>query len=209
LDGQAGDLMDEFEARVRRLYAAIGATFDEAVSEHQPVVRMTERTLEMRQDWNGGLTDDQIAILGMTAICHVANLRNHLFRWAAVNGKLADDVTNTVRQSLALQVILDLANNEKHGYPPRDAGQSGRRPRVIEWQRMLRLFSGGPVQSSVTVVLLPTGPQVTTTGGGSAGVVVPGEVIDEHGANIGDAKHLLDEAVRAWEGLLQGFGVRV
>jgi hypothetical protein len=201
--------MDEFEARVRRLYAAIGATVDEAVSEHRPLVRVTERVFEMYQDWNGGLNEDQVAILGTTAISHVANLRNHLFRWAAASGRSAEEVTNAIRQSLALQVILDLANNEKHGYPPRDAGQSGRRPKVTEWQRMLQLSAGGPTASGVAVVLLPTGPQVTTTGGGSAKVVVTGQVVDEQGANMGDARHLLEEALHAWETLLHAFGVRV
>jgi hypothetical protein len=201
--------MDDFEARIRRLYAAIGATVDENVSKFRPVVGAMGACTVMYQDWSGGLTQDQIAVLGTAAISHVANLRNHLFRWAAANGKLSEDVTSTVRCSFSLQVILDLANNEKHGYPPRDGGQSGRRPHVAEWMRVMQLSTGGTAQSSAMVVLLPSGPQVTTTGGGSAAVVVTGRVVDDQGAELGDLRTLLEEAARTWEGLLVEFGIHV
>ena len=62
----------------------------------------------------------------------------------------------------------------------------------------MRLSTGTQSNSSASL----RGLVVTTSGSGPATVIITGEVVDGNGKQIGDLHTLLEEALTAWEGLL-------
>ncbi|MBZ5500113.1 MAG: hypothetical protein LAP85_27270 [Acidobacteriia bacterium] len=202
--------MDEdLETRVRRLYAAIGEVVIDDMSRFAPVVGQAPGWVFMYQDWRGGLSDEQLSNLAHAAINNVANLRNHLYAWVGRQGRSKEAVTYTVRQSFELQVLIDLANNERHGYPPKPGqSQSGRCPRLTEVKRVLRLSTGISPNSIASITMMPM-PTPMNTGSGSTNVIVTGTVLDQTGLVIGDLYDFLEKGVKAWEALLPRLGLHL
>ena len=50
-------------------------------------------------------------------------------------------------------------------------------------------------------------PEVFTTGGGTAALVIDALVVDEHGAHIGSLQAICERAIAAWEAELRAAGV--
>jgi hypothetical protein len=157
------------------------------------------------QDFRGGMSEEEIANSAHSLIHNIANLRDHLRRWAAKNGKDKGKVDSTGAVSLELRILQDLSNNDKHG-PPRDGGNSGLAPHLQEINRVMRLETR-PVQgSAVAFVLDPVG-KPNVLGDGSASVVITGQVNDKDGKNLGDLFEMERKAVLAWETLLAEYGI--
>jgi len=153
------------------------------------------------------MSDAQIANFAHTAIHAVAHLGDHLRRFARQADLNPDDVDSTIEGSQELKVLIDLSNNDKHGYPPRDGGKSGISPRVLKFRRSLRVSTGPGEGETVGVVLTANGPVLE--GSGSAAVVITGEVVDKKGSVVGHVDKYLEAAAAQWEALLKKWKVSV
>ena len=197
-----GDLRE----RVRRIYAALGETVEEDVSTLKPKVIRHETSTEVFQNFRGGLTQEQIVNVAHTAIHNIANLGDHLRQWAKRNSLDPRRVDKTIADSLDLKVIIDLSNVDKHGYPPRDRGLSGKALRLVDVDRVMRISSGPEPHSGAFVLMTPT-PLPHVHGSGSVDVVVTGRVIDDSDNLVGELQDFMNNAVAAWEALLQEFAL--
>jgi hypothetical protein len=195
---------DELTMRLRRIYAAIAASEELNLSAVPPEVISAPNFICITQDFRGGLSEEQISNLAHQLIHTVANLRDNLKNWASANGRDPQRVRETFGNSRAAKIIQDLSNNDKHGYPPRDGrGNSEVAPKLVDIDRSMRITANPG--NSFAVFFGPSGPQ--TSGGGSAKVIVTGQVIDKDGKAIGDLYELALSAVDAWEALLKEYAV--
>jgi len=137
---------DELMGRVRRIYAAIDAVQEFDLAKVPSRVISTSQVQGVMQDFRGGMSEEEIANSAYALIHNIANLRDHLRRWAAKNGKDKGKVDATFAASLELRILQDLSNNDKHG-PPRDDGNSGLAPTLQEINREMRLATS-PMQGS-------------------------------------------------------------
>lgn len=192
-------LGDDILARLHRIYAAIDAALEGDLTKFLPQIFQDEKHFAMYQDFVGGLTPAELSNLAHSVIHNVANLRDHLRRWAANNGHNPSRIDQAISHSVPLQIITDLSDNDKHGYPRRDDGYSGKAPKLAEIRRVLRLTNAG-------VILTPLGPK-QVSGSGSTNVIVTGQVVDKHGTIIGDLYDLEVAALKAWEEELKELGI--
>ncbi|MHC4795220.1 MAG: hypothetical protein ACYTF1_01130 [Planctomycetota bacterium] len=130
---------DSILQRINRIYAAIGAIEEDNPDKLRANVVQTEKIKGVFQDFRGSFSDDDFSNYAHTVIHNIANMRDHLRRWAAHNGHDKTKVDQTVDNSLDLQIIKDLSNNDKHGYPPRDGGHSGKCPQIVDINRVMQL----------------------------------------------------------------------
>jgi hypothetical protein len=193
--------------RLQRIYAAVGATVEGDLSKFPPKIVSDERGFSLYQDFLGGLNPAQLSNLAHDVIHNIANLQDHFRRWAPNNGHDPKLVDQAVSNSFPLRVIKDLSNNDKHGYPPRGGGHSGKAPKLVDVKRSLEVTSGTEAGSGIAVILTSQGPQVVTSGGGRATVVITGTVVDGRGATLGNLHDFAAEALRVWEHELQNLGV--
>ena len=198
--------MDEIHQRISRLYAAIGDIEEDAPDKLKATVIQTEKITAIFQDFRGGFSDEQLPNQAHTLIYHIANLRDHLRRWTVQNGHDKNKVNQTVANCLEIQIIQDLSNNDKHGYPPRDRGESGKCPQLIEINRVMRLQTQAKVGSMIGITLGAGGVPIFF-GDGTAKAVVTGDVVDDAKNPIGDLYDIATQAVEAWERLLGDFGL--
>lgn len=198
---------DEILYRLDRIYTSIDAVFEGDLAQFRPSMREDENHFVMYQDFIGGLTPAELSNLAHSVIHNIANLQDHLRHWARQNGEDLTKVDVVVSDSDSLKTIMDLSNNDKHGYPPRGGGLSGKAPTLREITRVLRLSTGGERGSGVAVILTPEGPKQRVTGSASSGGVVTGQVVDSQGRVIGGLYDLEVEALKAWEQALKDFGI--
>ena len=197
---------DELIHRIGRIHAAIGVLEDFDLQSLKAKVTKTEESITFVQDFRGGLTDEELSNAAYSAIHNIANLHGHLRAWAARNGHEKTRVDEACAGSLPLQIIQDLSNNDKHGYPPRDGGLSGKSPKLVNVDRVLH-FSVGP-KGFTAVTLGIDGIPVTTGSGSSAPrALITGDIVDAEDVKIGDLHQFVSDAVETWEKLLQQLGV--
>jgi hypothetical protein len=199
---------DELMLRVRRIYAAIDAAQEFDMSKLPGKVISHERVIRIFQDFSSGLSDADLANLAHTIIHNIANLKDHLLRWAVRNSKDKSKVDATFDGSPALKIIQDLSNVDKHGAARPGSSKSGHEPKLDHIRRVLKLTTQARAGSGVVMVLGPDGrPEVS--GDGSACAIVTGNVVDKDGKLLGDLFAIEQQALGAWEGLLADFGVNV
>lgn len=192
--------------RIGRIYAALRAIKEDDPNKLKATVIQTDKIKAVFQDFRGGFSDDELANQAHAAIHNIANLCDHLRRWAGDNGQDKTKVDHAVKNSLELQIILDLSNNDKHGYPPRNGGRSGKSPQVTNINRVMQLQTQAKKGSMMGMTIGPGGvPKFI--GDGTAKAVVTGDVIDSNKHRIGDLYEIANKAVDTWEQLLADFGV--
>ncbi len=192
------DANDDVQHRLERIYAAIGETIARGPERLRPTIVPDGRGFRITFD--GGLTQLQQENVAMYAVFHVAHLRDHLKKWAKVHGADPEQVETAVSSSRSAQVVIDLANRDKHGGPGRDGGLSGLAPRISRFRGVLRL-TGGSSEPGITFRLspIPGGlPQIQ----GDVSAVITGEVVDRNGGPIGELHDLVREALAVFEGVL-------
>jgi hypothetical protein len=189
--------MDEdLQRRIRRIYSAIQATEDNDISHYPPVLTMTEKMMIIHQDWRGDMTHEELENDAHTAVHNIANLYDHLRHQAARSGVDKRLVDDAACESLAIQIVRDLSNNDKHGYPTRDRGYSTLAPKLQNVSRVLRVSTGKQSNSGVSVSV-SLNHVTQTKGSNSAKVIITGEVVDSDGNTVGDLHSFLVEAVDA------------
>jgi hypothetical protein len=195
----------DLQQRLGRIYAAVQAGEEQDMSKLKARVGESDRFFGVFQDFSGGLTVEEMENLAYSLVHNIANVTDHARRWAKRNGKSADSVDSCVQGSFEIRVMIDLSNNDKHGYPPRGVGYSGRSPKLVDVRRVLRLTTGSQRGSGVAMTLNRDGtPRIS--GSGSAKAVLTGEVLDGGGTRIGDLDDLASRAVEDWERILRQLG---
>ena len=199
---------DDLILRVKRLYAAIKVTEETDIGKFLPKVISDGHRKGFSQDWSGGLSEAELANIAHSLIYSIAHFDAPLKEWADQNSQDKTKVDDMFKSSLALRIIKDLSNYDKHAYPPRDGGHSGKSPRVDEFRRIMQMTTKPRKGSFVALTFTPQGvPKVS--GDGTAKVIVSGDILDKDGNNIGNLHKAALEAVEAWESVLGDFGVKL
>jgi len=193
--------------RIGRIYAAIGEAATTDLSVLKSVTRRVEGNLyETSVSFDGGMSSDQMENAVYSAVHNVANLRDHLKKWARQNGKRGEVVDGIVDGSLELKVIIDLSNRDKHGGPDRGGGLSGMSPDLTRFYRALEITpQPGSRSAEVVIDFFGDGPPVQSNDG--ARVVIGADIVDESGNVVGDAMTFLEAGASQWEQALATFGV--
>ncbi len=193
-------LTPDIELRLRRAYAAIEETVETDPAKFKPNVErfQTPDGSGIRVNFRGNYAPAQLENIAAQTVYNVAHFADQLKRWGKAHGHDPGAVDEIRRGSLALKVITDLSNTDKHG-PPRDGGFSGLRPRLSDLTRALRL-TAGTSSPEASFRLTPSGSVELQ---GDASAVIDARVIDGKGNFIDDLSNLVRESLRCLESLLE------
>lgn len=199
---------DTILQRIGRIYDSIGDIEEYDPNKLKASVIQNEKIKTIFQDFRGGFSNGDLSNYAHMVIHNLANLQDNLRRWAAHNGHDKTKVDQAVNNSFDLQIIKDLSNNDKHGYPPRDCGHSGKCPKLVAINRVMQLKTQAKKDSTIGMTLSAQGiPMIF--GDGTAKAIITGVVVDNDNNRIGDFYEIANRAVEAWEQLLDDFGLNV
>lgn len=187
------------------MYAAIGDAEETDLAKMPPSVVVTEKIVAVSQNFNGGLSEEQLLNHAHGILHLIASLTDNLKRWAAKSGRDKARIDSALAGSDALKLLTDIWNLEKHGAPDRNGGFSGRSPRLVDVHRAMQITSGSAGVWSGVVLGLNGARQF---GDGSVKSILCGSIIDKHGTVIMSLEKCIDEAIATWESLLAEFGLK-
>ncbi len=141
-------------------------------------------------------------------IYNIAHVKDPLKKRLREKGRNGRVVEQFIDQSEPLQIVIDLANAAKHGYPLQHP-RSKHEPRLGVVGRVLQLSTGPEPRSLAMFTYDPKSgaPTPVTTGSATANVVFTADVLDKTGCRIGELMEFAAQAVRAWERFLSEQGV--
>lgn len=190
--------------RLQRIYSALGGTVEGDMAKLPPVVLMTDNAVLVWQDFTGGLSVAQLTNLAYSLIHNIASLKDHarrVLKTAGIDPEKSEEIGNVS----TLRIIADLSNNDKHGYPPRNGGNSGLSPHLGQVTRILRMVTGGEAGSVTALTFGPTG--MVLSGDGTIEAIITADVLDAEESRIGDLHELCVEGLQLWENGLTGIGI--
>jgi hypothetical protein len=185
----------DVDSRLARIYAAIDQTIETDMSGFAPKVEQIGNRISVTQDFMGGRTTAEIENLAHSSIQNIASFPDHLRRWCRQNGVAPSAIDEIYEGSFDLKVIVDLNNNDKHGWPPRDGGKTGIAPQLAEGIETVMQMSTPPGGGFVGFVgFQPVGdPGVTHK------VLITGNVSDREGKALGMLHDFQTRALDACE----------
>ena len=181
---------NDLSSRLERVYAAIGSKVDGDVQRYVKVTvdgQIAGTQYDAVLTFDGGQSNAQIENVVSTTTEHLAKLKDHLKNRLGEKKNLVEEKIN---DSLELQLVMDLSNAEKHGYPL-DTERSNRSPRMQNIQTSLVV----PPQEQVGINL-KTGEIVEL---GNCYIEIQGEVVDNNGEMIYRWPKLVEKALEEWE----------
>jgi hypothetical protein len=170
----------------------------------------SDKLVAVCHDFSGGESHDDIREVLTQIAYNIAHVKDPLKKYLSEKGQDSKMVERSIDGSLALQVVIDIANRQKHGYPSDHPSRSGRDPSLGAVGRSLRLETGakrGPSCAVYTIDPKTGKPKVMTTGGASGAVVFWGQVRDKNSALVGDILDLSRDALADWERLFSTLGI--
>ena len=196
-------MSDDPMRRLQRVYAAIGEAIDTDAFEFRPVTRRDgdQYATSVRFD---EASEEEMQNTIYSAVHNVANLRDHLKKWARQHGKDSGVIDKAVDASPELKMVVDLSNRDKHGGPPRDGGLSGLSPNLVRFRRGMTSVQPGQTVTTFTIFF---GEAPNVAFGEGAAVMTSADVVDLSGNVVGDAIALLNVAVGQWEQVLRECGL--
>lgn len=202
-------MLDLLDRKIRQMHEALGDLKDSDLSSIKPERLSTHRGFYFKVDFSQGNTEAGLANVASLLITNIACMKDHLKVWCTKNNKIFEG-ENLIDSDKNVALVHDLWNIDKHAELNR-APRSGHHPRIQGLSQMLSLSTGTSAGSSAMFTIDPrTGEMKTQTqGGGSVKRVITGQVVDEHGALLGDFAEICEKATAAWEQALNRAGVAI
>ena len=131
-------------------------------------------------------------------ISNLANLKDILKDCMEEQGKDKQIIENEIDKSIALQLILDLSNQEKHGYPLEKIRRSKKDPLIKN------------IRTAISPSDKPDNVRYSGPGGSAAYNVmisIRADIVDSTDQHLFTLDELLNQAIKDWENIIKIFGI--
>ena len=198
------------QLKIERLYEAVASTTEPDLSKFPPVVEVVGNWMTVRQDFSRGLNQAQLNNVVFQVVRAIADLKDHL-RGAARRLKLdAEEVEKTINGSLSLQLMIDLANFDKHGQHDKVRAQRSKRsPRLVNVRGAMQITTRGDLGAGGLTGIQLTPQGAKPFGTGKSAVIITGDIVDETGTRILELNFSQTVAIEAWERLFTSLGIAI
>ena len=191
---------NNIDVRLKRIYSAIGQQKKYGM---EVLTGMNTEIIKKPDDKGSTIIlsfGNNIVILNQigSIISNLANLKDILKDCMEKQGKGKQLIEEEIDKSIALQLILDLSNQEKHGYPLAKKRRSKKDPLIKN------IRSGmGPSDKPDSIRYL--GP------GGSAAynvmISIHADIVGSTGQHLFTLDELVNQAIKDWEKIIKMFQV--
>lgn len=192
---------NDISQRLKRTLSSLNARFDDDITKHINVRReLTE------ESWSVSMTvgdDDEPTMFNkiFTILYNLASLKDHLkncFTKQGINPKI---VEQEIDNSLHLQVLIDIVNQEKHGYPLTKSNRSGKNPLISSpWQALtLSVTEPGEVAS----ISFDLNGELNISG--SSKVQIVATITDGQNNVLFSLDELVESCYEKWENLAKSY----
>ena len=188
--------------RLERLYATIGQARDGEIEQYFKMEKVDapKNSFECLVTFNNGQTDAETTSAAIAIILHIANLKDHLKNIAGERGENPNLIEKEIDESLALKIVIDLSNAEKHGYPTK-TNRSGRHPTIQNIHHSIDIPPQGEVGINFT-----TGELINKSG--DVTIIIDADIFSDDGELLFRFPALTREAIKKWEEVIEKFDIK-
>jgi hypothetical protein len=191
--------------KIERLYEAVDNSRDPNLSNYPPIYELRGDMVTITQDFNRGRSSPKLRNVAFEIVRSIADLKDYLRAAAKRTGHDPEEVERAIDTCPSLQLLIDLANFDKHGGHAKPAKQrSGKSPRLENVRGALRMQTTAKPGVCIGIQLTPQG--AVPFGEGNAAVIIAGDIVDAAGSIVA-LDYVQDQAVGAWEALFSTFGI--
>jgi len=170
---------NDIQSRLKRTFNSLNDRFDDDIEKH---TRIEPWENGLGESWHFG-NDDESELLNkvMIILYNLASLKDHLkndFKRVNLDPEI---IEREINDSVHLQVLMDIVNQEKHGAPLRRL-RSGKSPKIIGVTNGMRLAD-------------------KRTGEEKFIMFIDGTIADNNGQRIFGLDELVEESFSAWKTL--------
>ncbi len=109
---------NNIKSRLKRTFTSLDDRFDENVDQHANIEPWENG---MGESWTFGSSDNESLLNKVMIILHnLASLKDNLKNSLKKNGLSPQIVEEEIKNSVHLQVLIDIVNQDKHGSPLRN-----------------------------------------------------------------------------------------
>ena len=170
---------NDIQNRLKRTFKSIESRYDDDVEKYTRIEQWEDGKGE---SWHFGVEDESDTLNKVMIILHnLASLKDHLKNTFKENNLDPRIVENAIDESLHLQVLIDIVNQEKHGAPLRNP-RSKKSPRIIGLSNGMRIADPRTGEEKFTMF-------------------IDGTIIDKNGKRIFGLDELVENCFSIWENL--------
>lgn len=133
----------------------------------------------------------------LSVISAIANLKDNLKNKMASAGLDKNLVEIEINNSLCLQLVTDLDNQDKHGYPIRNK-RSNKDPLITNIYSSY-FFKPDQGATNPTIIEFDMSTQQATSSGGQAKILINADITDKDHNFICSLNSIVDESMETWE----------
>lgn len=189
---------DNINSRLKRLYLSVDQQYEDDVLEH-----MQTRTevgddgmLSVIFDFRAKHDEDETVNRINGIISGLANLKDHFKKVMQERGGDPQVIEDEIDKELPLQVILDLNNQEKHGYPLTKYRRSKKDPKIVDIDKAITARPGVVPTAFIRNPITGAGATNNMT------IVITAKIVDGSGNLLYYLNDLVDRSLNAWEGIM-------
>jgi hypothetical protein len=135
---------EDLLVKIERLYRAVSAATETDLSKFPPIHEVMGNLLAVRQDFNRGQSQAELQDKAFHIVRSIADLKDHLRSVARRIGQDPEEVEQTINGCLSLQLMIDLANLDKHGAHAKPKDQRSKRsPRLVNVRSAFQITAKG------------------------------------------------------------------
>lgn len=183
--------------RIERLHASVRAKVDHDIAKHLDIKKeLGENSYSISGTFTKGNNADKANRI-LLIIHNLANLKDHLKHSITSKGGDQRQIENEIDDDLSLQIVIDLANSEKHTYPTK-SNRSGLNPKLGNIQSSLTVSATEPGEASFFVMHIDGTYQTS----GNVGVTLHADILDGNNDKVMTLDELIENCLGKWEGII-------
>jgi hypothetical protein len=194
---------NDLDSRINRIYSSINLKYDYDVVKNTNFI--TYNTDEIKGYFinfgNDSESEKHSKIISI--LYNISTLKDHLK--GALSSKQLDEniVEETINNNLCLQLLIDLVNQDKHGYPLTKYIRSGKNPILKNFSQTLQLITDGK-NKTASMSFTKTGEMRIQ---GKNRISITCDVFDENGLKLCNIDELVDNCMTVFEEIIQSNGL--
>lgn len=195
---------NDLDSRLKRLNLALDKSYELNIKSQVKISRKVSGDIHEIGFSFGAMEETEMVEKIFNVINNIASLKDHLKNKLESVRKDPTAVEDMINNSKTLSLILDLWNQDKHGYPLKKTNRSNLNPQIINVNQGL-VISNSSNKASVSFRI--TQDSASYTSSENAAIAISGEVVDGSGKFIISVENMFRQATADLEGFLETQGL--
>ncbi len=191
---------NDLNSRLKRLSLALDKRYELDIKPQVNISRKVSGNIHEVDFSFGAMDETEMIERIFSVINNIAGLKDHLKNKLESIGKNPKLVEDMINGSRTLSLILDLWNQDKHGYPLKKTNRSKLNPQIVNVDQGL-VISNSSNKASVSFTI--TEDNASYSSSENAAIAISGEVIDGSGKFIISVENMFRQAIVDLENFLK------